>query len=449
MTNSKNNSQPASSKKAQHPLSGDAVMPGDKSISHRAFILGGLARGTTKVNNLLESEDVLATGKAMQMMGAHIKQHTPRQWQITGVGAGGLTSPQRAINFGNSGTGARLVIGAMVGHGASAKCEGDASLSKRPMARITDPLTKMGAQFDCTKGQRLPLYVTAPERPIPLHYDMPIASAQVKSAVLLAGLGAPGHTSITESHPTRDHTERMLGLFGAQITTTTTDKGVDIKLEGEASLKGTEINVPGDPSSAAFPMVAALLVPHSRVTLRNIMVNPHRDGLWVCLREMGAKIEQHNERNAAGEIMADFTVRASSLKGINVPAKRAPRMIDEYPIFAMAAAYATGETKMTGLGELRVKESDRLLAIVNGLRENGVMVEEQEDTMTIQGCGGAIPGGGAVRTHLDHRIAMSFLVLGLAAQKPISVDNSTMIATSFPNFFSLMKTLNAPMTTKT
>ncbi|MGC6511798.1 MAG: 3-phosphoshikimate 1-carboxyvinyltransferase [Parvibaculales bacterium] len=437
------NSKPATSRKATTPLQGDVDIPGDKSISHRCFILGGLARGITKVTNLLEGEDVLATGQAMAAMGARVKQLNPGTWEITGTGAGGLTSPDASLNFGNSGTGARLVIGAMVGHGASARCEGDASLSKRPMGRITDPLTQMGAQFTSAQGDRLPLTVTAPERPLPLIYDMPVPSAQVKSAILLAGLGAPGRTSVTESHPTRDHTERMLRLFGAEVTTLQTQSGVEISVAGETTLRGTDIIVPGDPSSAAFPLVAALLVPGSRITLRNIMVNPHRDGLLACLTEMGADIRRDNEREAAGERVADFTVSFSTLHGIDVPAERAPSMIDEYPILAMAAACAHGQTTMTGLSELRVKESDRLSAIVNGLRENGVQVEEGADSMTVHGCAGAVPGGGSVATHLDHRIAMSFLVLGLAAESPVTVDDSRMIATSFPNFFDLMAALNA------
>ena len=428
---------------APEPLTGSADIPGDKSISHRCFILGGLARGITKVTNLLEGEDVLATGQAMAAMGATNKQLGPGTWEITGTGSGGLNPPDQPLNFGNSGTGARLVIGAMIGHGAGGHCEGDASLSKRPMGRITMPLTQMGAQFTCAPGDRLPLQVVAPERPLPLTYDMPVPSAQVKSAILLAGLGAPGRTSVIESHPTRDHTERMLTLFGADVTTAQTESGMEVSVQGEAALRGTQIDVPGDPSSAAFPLVAALLVPGSQVMLRNVMVNPHRDGLLACLTEMGADIRRNNEREAAGETVADLMVSAGRLRGIDVPAERAPSMIDEYPILAMAAACAHGQTTMNGLSELRVKESDRLSAIVNGLRANGVDVEEREDAMTVHGCGGPVPGGGTVATHLDHRIAMSFLVLGLAAENPVTVDDSRMIATSFPNFIELMTALNA------
>ncbi|MGC6475267.1 MAG: 3-phosphoshikimate 1-carboxyvinyltransferase [Parvibaculales bacterium] len=452
MTASLKNAKPARAGKANAPLTGEVTIPGDKSISHRSFILGALASGTTHIHHLLEGDDVLATGRAMAAMGAKVEQIETGHWQVTGVGNGGLTNPDSALDFGNAGTGVRLVMGAMVGAGASGQCVGDASLSKRPMGRVIEPLTQMGAVFskpdesdNNSDADKLPLQLVAPARALPLDYELPVPSAQVKSAILLAGLGAPGQTIVRESHPTRDHTERMLKLFGADIDSRSGENGVEIRLTGEARLTGTDIHVPGDPSSAAFPLVAALLVPHSKVTIYNVMVNPHRDGLWTCLEEMGAYIERKNQRAAAGEIVADFTVQASQLKGIDVPPERAPSMIDEYPILAMAAATARGTTHLTGLGELRVKESDRLSAVVAGLRANGVEVEEFEDAMTIYGCDGQVPGGGVVETHLDHRIAMSFLVLGLAAQTPITVDDSQMIATSFPEFFSLMRALNAEM----
>lgn len=448
MTASLENAKPASASAATTPLAGEVVIPGDKSISHRSFILGALASGTTHIHHLLEGDDVLATGRAMAAMGAKVEQTQDGHWQVTGVGNGGLTNPESALDFGNAGTGVRLVMGAMVGAGASGHCIGDASLSKRPMGRVIDPLTQMGAVFrkpDGSDTDKLPLQLDAPARALPLAYELPVPSAQVKSAILLAGLGAPGQTIVRESHPTRDHTERMLKLFGADIESHTDANGVEIRLTGEARLTGTEIIVPGDPSSAAFPLVAALLVPQSKVTINNVMVNPHRNGLWTCLEEMGAQIERKNQREAAGETVADFTIHATSLNAIDVPAHRAPSMIDEYPILAMAAATARGTTHLTGLGELRVKESDRLSAVVAGLRANGVEVEEFDDAMKIHGCDGQVPGGGVVETHLDHRIAMSFLVLGLAAQKPITVDDTRMIATSFPAFFDLMRALNAHM----
>lgn len=423
-------------------LTGIVDIPGDKSISHRALILGALATGQTTIKGLLEGGDVLATGKAMEKLGATISRAEDGTWTVTGCGPAGLRTPDTALNFGNSGTGARLIMGAIAGHPISATCKGDASLSNRPMGRVTEPLSRMGARFESAKGEmdalRLPLTLHGPQRALPISYEVPVPSAQVKSAILLAGLGAPGKTCVIERTPTRDHTERMLQLFGAEVETKNTDKGVEITLTGEPTLKGTQVIVPGDPSSAAFPLVAALLVVGSKIRINNILVNPHRDGLWHCLREMGAQIEEVNRRKAAGETVADYDVSASTLNGINVPAERAPSMIDEYPILAMAAAIAEGETRLNGLAELRVKESDRLSAVTNGLKANGVAVEELEDGMIIQGCGGKVPGGGTVTTHLDHRIAMSFMVLGLAADKPIMVDDTTMIMTSFPNFFDLM-----------
>lgn len=428
------------SQRVCNPLNGDVTIPGDKSISHRAFILGGLATGVTEVTGLLEGEDVLATGKAMQAMGAGVERLGDGHWKITGCGTSGLKAPATRLDFGNAGTGARLLMGAISGSAITADMTGDASLCKRPMGRVMQPLTQMGARFDAAPGDRLPATITAPQRPLPLVYQTPVPSAQVKSAILLAGLGAPGNTTIFESEPTRDHTERMLRLFGANVTAMDTDKGLAITLTGEAELRGTRISVPGDPSSAAFPLVAALLVAGSEVRLNNVMVNPHRDGLWVCLRDMGADIDTVNLRDAAGEQVADFIVRASTLSPIEVPAERAPSMIDEYPILAIAAACAKGTSVFNGLAELRVKESDRLAAIADGLAACGVDVEAGDDSLTIHGKG-QVPGGGEVKTCLDHRIAMSFLILGLVAEQPVMIDDAEMIATSFPDFFELMQKL--------
>lgn len=434
---------------AQAGLSGDAEIPGDKSISHRALILGALAIGQTRIEGLLEGDDVLATAAAMRALGATITREKDA-WLVTGCGAGGLQTPTQPLDFGNSGTGARLIMGAIAGHPISATCTGDASLSSRPMARVTEPLSQMGAKFDSTS---LPLKLDGATRTLPLHYATPVPSAQVKSAILLAGLGAPGITTVIEREPTRDHTERMLRLFGAEVKTRQIEAGYEVSLTGEAVLTGTQVIVPADPSSAAFPLVAGLLVADSRLRLNNILVNPHRDGLWHCLREMGANIEELNVRETSSEKVADYAVTASPLTGINVPASYAPSMIDEYPILAVAAAFAHGETRLNGLAELRVKESDRLSAVAKGLKANGVEVEELEDGLIIQGCGGnsgaalsGVKGGGMVETHLDHRIAMSFLILGLGAQKPVQVDDSNMIMTSFPTFFDLMANLGADLT---
>ena len=427
-------------------------MPGDKSISHRSFILSALAVGTSKIHGLLEGEDVLATGKAMQAMGAQTVRQADGTWEVTGRGVSGLTSPDEALDFGNSGTGIRLTLGAMTGCPVTAKCVGDESLSRRPMGRVTEPLEQMGAVFEfhgVAQGQ-LPLTLTSPQRALPIDYVLPVASAQVKSCLLLAGLGAPGITAVTEKQSTRDHTERMLTLFGAKISSTQEGKGLvkgrRIELTGETELLATTINVPGDPSSAAFPMVAGLLSDGAEIRLNNVMVNPYRSGLWDCLKEMGGKIEEVNMRDAAGEKVVDYIVKGSELIGIDVPPERAPDMIDEFPILAMAAACARGTTHLHGLAELRVKESDRLAAIADGLKLCGVTVTEGEDDLVIEGCDGPVPGlqdNVPITTHLDHRIAMSFLVLGLNSEKPISIDDSRMIATSFPNFFELMGTLGA------
>lgn len=440
--------QPATASPAQKPLTGRTTPPGDKSISHRALILGALAQGQTEISGLLESHDILATAHAVQALGAAVRRHDNGTWVVTGCGTGGLKSPEKPLDFGNSGTAARLLMGAIAGHPITAHCCGDASLSARPMGRVIDPLSQMGARFEAangnTKAAHLPLILHGAPRALPLAYTLPVPSAQVKSAILLAGLNAAGQTIVTEPQPSRDHTERLLRLFGAVCETTQTDTAAQTTLKGQTPLHGTAIDIAGDPSSAAFVVMAALLVPRSRITLTHILTNPHRDGLWHTLREMGAAIETENTRTISGETVTDMTITASALTGIDVPATRAVSMIDEYPILAIAAACAKGQTRLHGLGELRVKESDRLAAIINGLRVNGVVVDEKDDGMVIHGAGDNKPeGGGVVQTHFDHRIAMSFLVLGLAAQKPVQVDDTRMIATSFPNFFALMATLGA------
>ncbi len=438
--------EPASAR--HRSLSGHVRIPGDKSISHRALILAAMATGKSCISGLLEAEDVLATAEAMRDLGADIvKTETAcpqNQWTVHGVGPGGLKRPSKALDFGNSGTGARLVMGVIAGAAIEAQFIGDASLSVRPMARITEPLAQMGVQIDKVEKDQdthLPLTLRGASMPMPIDYAPPMASAQVKSAILLAGLGAPGTTIVREAHITRDHSETMLALFGAQIDRHMEGSTHIVELIGPAKLTGTDIIVPGDPSSAAFPMVAALLVPGSDVVLENIMVNPQRDGLIRVLRQMGGDIELFNERHAAGEKIADMRVRHSKLKGVSVAAKTAPSMIDEYPALAVAAATAEGVTHMHGLGELRVKESDRLAAIADALAANGVQVKASKDDLRITG--GPIAGGGLVATHHDHRIAMAFLVLGLVGEAPIKVDTTDMIATSFPQFFDLMAELGA------
>ena len=448
--------QPVTAERATASFKGEIQLPGDKSISHRSFILSALAIGTSRIHGLLEGDDVLATGKAMQAMGAQTTRLPDGTWEVTGRGVSGLTSPEDALDFGNSGTGIRLTLGAITGCPITARCVGDESLSRRPMGRVTEPLEQMGATFEfhgAARGQ-LPLTLTSPQRALPIDYVLPVASAQVKSCILLAGLGAPGVTAVTEKKSTRDHTERMLTLFGAKISSTPEGKdsakglfkGQRIELTGETELSATTIHVPGDPSSAAFPLVAGLLSEGAEIRLNNVMVNPYRSGLWDCLREMGGMIEEVNMRDAAGEKVVDYIVKGSDLVGIDVPPERAPDMIDEFPILAMAAACARGTTHLHGLAELRVKESDRLAAIAEGLKLCGVTVIEGEDDLVIEGCGGPVPGlqnNVQITTHLDHRIAMSFLILGLNAKKPITIDDSRMIATSFPNFFELMATLGA------
>jgi len=432
-------------------LSGKITVPGDKSISHRALILGTLAVGTTHVSGLLEGEDVLATAEAMRALGARVTRTGEGTWEIVGVGVGGLTEPSTALDFGNSGTGARLIMGLIAGHPITATFVGDASLSKRPMGRVISPLTEMGAAFHAREGGRMPLTVTGAAVALPITYPLPVASAQVKSAVLLAGLNAPGQTTVIEPHPTRDHTERMLRAFGAEVSVEAGPQEVTvIRVTGQSELTPSDVIVPADPSSAAFPIVAALITPGSDITVTGVMMNPHRIGLYTTLMEMGGNIEVQNERDASGEPVADLRIRASALKGIEVPLDRAPSMIDEYPVLAVAAAFADGTTLMRGAAELRVKESDRVAATVAGLRANGVEVEEFDDGMAVTGTGtgGHVPGGGQVLTHMDHRIAMSFLTMGFGSEKPVTIDEGEMIATSFPDYVSLMRGLGANLTSE-
>lgn len=449
MTNTPASNRQAHTVRATNPLQGRVRIPGDKSISHRALILGAMAVGTTRIVGLLESDDVLATAAAMQALGCAVEKNADGDWRVRGRGVGGFIPPAQPLDFGNSGTGARLVMGAVTTSAGAFDFTGDASLSNRPMGRITEPLALMGAQVtsesatQANASARLPLCIASNGAPIPMVYAPEMASAQVKSAIMLAGLGAAGETTIIEATATRDHTENMIRLFGGQVDVQTDDTETRITVAGEVELTATDITVPGDPSSAAFPMVAALITPGSDIVLENIMLNPHRDGLIHVLRDMGGQIEELNPRTQAGERIADLRVRASQLRGIDVAASRAASMIDEYPALAVAAACATGRAHFAGLAELRVKESDRLAAIAAGLRANGVAVTEHADSLDIMG--GPIAGGGRVATHHDHRIAMSFLVLGLAADAPVTVDDTSMIATSFPEFFDLMGTLGMPI----
>ena len=429
---------------ATAPLAGEVQVPGDKSISHRALILGALAVGETSIVGLLEGEDVLDTARAMQAFGAKVERLGPGEWRVQGVGVGGFREPEDVINHGNSGTGVRLVMGAMATTDITATFTGDASLRSRPMGRITDPLTLFGAQARGRRGGRLPLTLTGAANPMPVHYATPVASAQVKSAVLLAGLNAPGETVVIEKEATRDHTERMLRGFGAAIDTETTAEGLAITLVGQPELRPQNVAVPRDPSSAAFPVAAALLVEGSEITLPGIGLNPTRAGIYTTLVEMGADIVFERRREEGGESAADLRVRFAPLRGIEVPPERAPSMIDEYPILAALAATADGPTVMRGIRELRVKESDRIDAMARGLEACGITVEEGDDYLIVHGRGpGGVPGGARVESRLDHRIAMAFLCLGLAAKAPIVVDDCSPIATSFPDFIPLMHSLGA------
>jgi len=422
-------------------------VPGDKSISHRALILGALTVGETTVGGLLEGEDVLHTADAMQALGAHLERTGEQAWRIRGVGVAGFAQPVAPLDFGNSGTGCRLAIGAVAGSPITVAFVGDESLRSRPMQRVLDPLRKMGARvLEVASGGRLPLTIQGATDPIPINYEPPVASAQLKSAVLLAGLAAPGETTVIEAEATRDHTERLLKHFGAKITSKAHgENGRRIVLKGQPELEPANILVPADPSSAAFPLVAALLVPGSELVLEALMTNPLRTGLLTTLREMGASIEIVDKRDDGGEEIVDLRVRTSALKGVDVPAERAPSMIDEYPILAVAASFAEGVTRMRGLQELRVKESDRLAATADMLRANGVAVEIEGDDLIIQGKGRPT-GGAEVKTQMDHRIAMSALVMGLASEHPVRIDDSTFIATSFPGFTELMRSVGADLT---
>ncbi|QEE40418.1 MULTISPECIES: 3-phosphoshikimate 1-carboxyvinyltransferase [unclassified Methylobacterium] len=427
------------------PLKGRLRPPGDKSISHRAMILGLLSQGETRVEGLLEGDDVLRTAAAAKALGAGIDRLGEGRWLVRGVGIGGLTDPADVLDFGNAGTGSRLMMGVVGGQPVTATFDGDASLRSRPMRRILDPLTRMGAQvLSEAEGGRVPLTLRGLNEAIPITYETPAASAQIKSAVLLAGLNAPGITTVIEAAATRDHTERMLRLFGAEVRVEPHGPGGHgrkVSLTGQPTLRGTDVVVPADPSSAAFPLVAALIVPGSDVTIEGVMMNPLRTGLITTLLEMGAQIERVAEREEGGETVADLRVRASRLSGVDVPAERAPAMIDEYPVLAVAASFAEGRTRMNGLHELRVKESDRLAAVAAGLAATGVRHSVEGDDLVVEGDGTAAPGGGTVATHLDHRIAMAFLVMGLAAKAPVTVDDGAMIATSFPSFLPSMQAL--------
>jgi 3-phosphoshikimate 1-carboxyvinyltransferase len=421
------------------PLNGRVRPPGDKSISHRALILGGLASGVTEVEGLLEGDDVLRTGAAVKAFGASVERLGEGHWRVEG--RGGFAEPSEVVDCGNSGTGVRLLMGAAAGYALKVQFDGDSSLRKRPMGRVTGPLEQMGARFETTEGGRLPLTLTGGALSA-IAYRLPVASAQVKSAVLLAGLNAAGETAVIEPEPTRDHTENMLRAFGADIEIDQLDGERRIRVRPRA-LKAAAVQVPGDPSSAAFPVVAALLVPGSEVVVEGVLLNPLRTGLFDTLREMGAQIDIKNRREAGGEPVGDLHVRASRLKGVVVPPERAPSMIDEYPILAVAAAFAEGTTVMRGIGELRVKESDRIALMAAGLKACGVSVEEEPDGLVVHGAGRPPRGGAEVRTAGDHRIAMSHLVLGLAAEAPVVVDEPGMIATSFPGFGDLMRSLGA------
>jgi 3-phosphoshikimate 1-carboxyvinyltransferase len=425
------------------PLTGVITVPGDKSISHRSIMFGGLAVGETRIEGLLEGEDVLSTAAAMRAMGAGIERDDQGIWTVNGVGVGGLLQPKQALDMGNSGTSTRLLMGLVATHPIMATFIGDASLSKRPMARVTDPLSLMGASFTASPEGTLPLMVKGASPAVPMTYSLPMASAQVKSAVLLAGLNTPGMTTVIEPVPTRDHSERMLAGFGAHLTLDHDANGARvISIKGEAELKPQNIIVPGDPSSAAFPTVAALIVPGSFITINNVGLNETRAGLYHVLKAMGGDIRFINERTVGGEPVADLEVRHSALTAIEPDPSVVPSMVDEFPILFIAAACATGKSVFRGLDELRVKESDRITVMAEGLKAMGVDVEEVEDGLIVHGQGGdALPGGGQVATQLDHRIAMSFVIAGLNSTAPVTIDDAEPVATSFPSFFSMIEQL--------
>ncbi len=433
---------------ASKPLTGRVRVPGDKSISHRAMIFGLLAEGRTEVHGLLEGEDVLRSADAARALGASVTRLSAGRWSVVGAGLGYLTPPQNVLDFGNAGTGSRLIMGVVGGHPIRAVFDGDASLRKRPMRRILDPLAQMGIRvLDQAEGGRLPLTLEGPETLTAITYESPVASAQVKSAVLLAGLRAPGETVLIEPEASRDHTEKLLAWFGAEVRVEPHGRhGRKVTLKGQPLLKARDIVVPADPSSAAFPIVAALIVPGSDIVVDGVMMNPLRTGLITTLIEMGGDITSENRRDEGGETVADLRVRHSTLRGVDVPASRAPSMIDEYPILAVAAAFASGTTRMQGLHELRVKESDRLEAVAAGLACGGVSHAIIGDDLVVEGNGLPPPGGkGIVETHMDHRIAMSFLIMGLATKTPMAVDDTSFIATSFPDFVPMIRRLGGTL----
>ncbi|MBO9715135.1 3-phosphoshikimate 1-carboxyvinyltransferase [Sphingomonas sp.] len=427
---------------ARGPLRGSLTVPGDKSISHRSLMFAGLAVGESRIEGLLEGEDVLATAAAMRAMGCIIDRSDDGIWRVWGVGVGGLLQPESALDMGNSGTSTRLLMGLVASHAITVTFTGDASLSKRPMGRVIEPLSQMGASIGASPGGRLPLMLRGIAPAVPINYTLPVASAQVKSAVLLAGLNTPGITQVIEPVPTRDHSERMLRGFGATINVEDSPEGKVISIAGEAELKPQQITVPGDPSSAGFWMVAASIVPGSEVTIVNVCLNPTRTGLITALRMMGADIAETNARTVGGEPVADLVVRHAPLAAIDVPPDLAPSMIDEYPILFVAAALAEGRTIARGAHELRVKESDRIATMAEALGTIGVSVEEYEDGLAIQGSGGeALPGGGTIATKLDHRIAMSLAIAAMAARSPVTLDDAAPVSTSYPNFFATLDRL--------
>ncbi len=432
----------AVSSKRAPALKGTIIAPGDKSISHRALIFGAMAEGETVVTGLLEGADIMSTADAMRALGASITKKGAR-WHVIGCGESGLQTPKGDVDCGNAGTGVRLIMGAAAGYALTARFIGDASLSVRPMGRVLDPLSEMGISYTSEPGGRLPVTLSSNGKLTPLDYTPPHASAQVKSAILLAGVSTAGTTTVTEPTLSRDHTENMLKAFGVDVKVKKAGAGQKVSLTGPITLKATNVDVPGDPSSAAFAIIAALTVPGSDIIIENVMMNPTRTGLFETLTEMGAYLRTDNFRTSGGEIIADIHVKHSKLHGVTVPPERAPSMIDEYPILAIAAAHAAGTTTMRGIAEMRVKESDRISATVALLENNGVRTTEFEDGFSVTG--GPVAGGGMVVTHHDHRIAMSALILGLNADAPISIDNSAMIATSFPTFFDVMASLGAPI----
>ncbi|UJQ93306.1 3-phosphoshikimate 1-carboxyvinyltransferase [Mariluticola halotolerans] len=442
MSHDLNTPRPTAAINAARPLAGNIRVPGDKSISHRALMFGALAEGETVVEGLLEGDDILATGRAMAQLGAKVEKRDDK-WHVEGVGKAGFKPASEALDFGNAGTGVRLCMGLIGAYDFETRFTGDASLRSRPMGRVLDPLRAMGVEVIEDHDGKLPITLRGPRTPRPIEYTVPMASAQVKSCVLLAALAIPGKTVVIEPVKTRDHTEKMLKGFGADLTVTEIENNVlRIEITGQPELTGQEVVVPGDPSSAGFPLVAALIVPGSDVVIENVLMNPTRTGLLRTLMEMGGNIEIRNLRQSGGEEIADLRVQHSELRGVVVPPARAPSMIDEYPVLAVAAAFARGRTEMRDIGELRVKESDRLAAMARGLEANGVDCREGKDFLIVEGRG-EVRGGGTAETHLDHRIAMSFLVMGMAANEPVVIDDSNMIMTSFPSFIEDFTRLGA------